>query len=195
MANMILRPTKHSRCRTVPAPNGQPGRGEGNYASAHWGYRLARAGADPARQRRKELTQAADVSGVVTDSLGIQDEAQAPADLADSAIAEELQTRLTEIALDVYKAQVQAYRQQPQNDFDKLTAFLADIQGARSLTTTVADKGTPTGWDASVVSVIGVGSLTVLGMAILGGTHPESRVAPMRRVFSPSVNSVTFSID
>jgi hypothetical protein len=99
----------------------------------------------------KTNASAADVSHVVTDTLGIQDETRARARLADSAIPAQLQTRLTEIALDAYKLQVEAYSEQRQTHLDKLGAFLADTQGARSLTTTLADKGSPIGWGAPVI--------------------------------------------
>ena len=135
---------------------------------------------------------AADVNDLVTDSIGIQDEAQADLKLADSAITAQLQTRLTEIALDAYKVRVQAYGEQRQTDLAKVRAFFVKIQGARSLTTTVADKGNRIGCDAPVVSVIEVSSLAVSGMAILGENLQESE--PMRRFFLPSVNSVTVSI-
>jgi hypothetical protein len=126
----------------------------------------------------KTNAPAADVSRVLTDTFGIQDEPRARAKLANSAIGAQLQTRPAEIALDAYKVQVEAYSEQRQTDLDKLGAFLADTQGARSLTTTLADKGSPIGWGAPVISlIIGVGFLMALGMTFFGGTYPESRVA------------------
>jgi lysozyme family protein len=118
----------------------------------------------------KTDTLATKVSQVVTNVAGTQDETQARAKLADPAIAARLQTRLTEIALDAQKVQAQAEREQRQADLDKIIAMLADAQGARSLTATLADKGSPIAWGAPIISVIiGIGFFMVLGMAIFGG--------------------------
>jgi lysozyme family protein len=113
---------------------------------------------------------AAEVSHVVTDVVGTQDETQARAKLTDPAVAAKLQTRLAEIALDAQRVQAQAESEQRQADFNKLKTILADAQGARSLTTTLADKGSPIAWGAPIISVIiGIGFFIVLGMAIFGG--------------------------
>ena len=118
----------------------------------------------------KTNTLAAKVSHVVTDTVGTQDETQARAKLADPAIAAQLQTRLTEIALEAQKVQAQAESEQRQADLDKIKALLSDVQGARALTATLADKGNPMAWGAPVISVIiGIGFFIVLGMAIFGG--------------------------
>lgn len=118
----------------------------------------------------KTNTLAGKVSRVVTDAVGTQDETQARAKLLDPAVAAQLQTHLAEIALDAQRVQAQAESEQRQADFDKLKAILADTQGARSLTSTLADKGSPIAWGAPIISVIiGIGFFMVLGMAIFGG--------------------------
>ena len=118
----------------------------------------------------KTNTLAAKVSHVVTDTVGTQNETQARAKLADPAIAAQLQTRLTEIALEAQKVQAQAEREQRQADLDKIKALLSDTQGARALTATLADKASPIAWGAPIISVIiGIGFFMVLGMAIFGG--------------------------
>jgi len=113
---------------------------------------------------------AAKVSNVVTAVVGTQDETQARAKLADPAVAAQLQTRLSEIALDAYKVQAQAENDRRQAGLDTLKTTLADTHDARSLLTTLADKASPIAWGAPVVSIIiGIGFFVMMGLAMFGG--------------------------